>query len=124
MYNVKDFLEDGVYYAPDAKVKEMPKKLECIPIHRKRGHDRTRFTIEVRDKPSALSFNDSSCVVAMFVLRKEWQFKDLPFKDHAEIFNKSMFFFSSLIFMYFQVSGSAFIVRMIIEFSVVERFVA
>ena len=37
---------------------------------------------------------------------------------------KSLFFFSSLIFMYFQVNNSAFKVRIIIEFSVVERFVA
>ena len=124
MYNVKDFLEDGVCYAPDAKVKEMPKNPECITMHRKSGSDMMRFTIEVRDKPSALSFNDSSCVVAMFVLRKEWQFKDFPFKDHAEIFNKSISFFSSLIFMHLQVNSSAFRVRMIIEFLVVERFVA
>ena len=124
MYNVKDFLEDGIYYAPDAKVKEMPKNPECITIHRKSGRDRKGFTFEVRDKPFALSLNDWSRVVAVFVLGKEWQFKDLPFKDHAEIFNKSMFLFSSLIFMYFQVGISAFGVRMIIEFSVVERFVA
>lgn len=93
MYNVKDFLEDGVYYAPDAKVKEMPKKPECITIHRKSGRDRTGFTFEVRDKPSALSPNDWSRVVAVFVLGKEWQFKDWPFKDHAEIFNKIVGFY-------------------------------
>ena len=39
MYNVKDFLEDGVYYAPDAKVKEMPKNPECITMHRKSGNE-------------------------------------------------------------------------------------
>lgn len=93
MYNVKEFLEDGVYYAPDAKVKEMPKKPECITIQRKSGRDRTGFTFEVRDKPSALSLNDWSRVVAVFVLGKEWQFKDWPFKDHAEIFNKILGFY-------------------------------
>ena len=31
-------------------------------------------------------------VVAVFVLGKEWQFKDFPFKDHAEIFNKKYVF--------------------------------
>ena len=30
MYNVKDFLEDGVYYAPDAKVKEIYTKEELM----------------------------------------------------------------------------------------------
>ena len=123
MYNVKGFLEDGVYYAPDAKVKEMPKNPECITMHRKSGNDRIRFTIEVRDKSSALSLNELSCVVAVFVLGKEWKFKDSPFKDHAEIFNKSMFFLSSLIFMYFKLNSNAFEVHIIIEFLVVERFV-
>lgn len=93
MYNVKEFLEDGVYHAPDAKVKEMPKKPECITIQRKSGRDRAGFTFEVRDKPSALSPNDWSRVVAVFVLGKEWQFKDWPFKDHAEIFNKILGFY-------------------------------
>ena len=60
MYNVKDFLEDVVYYAPDSKVKEMPKNPECITMHRKSVHDRTSFTIEVRDNPSTLSLNDWS----------------------------------------------------------------
>jgi hypothetical protein len=31
--------------------------------------------------------------VAVFVLGKEWQFKDWPFKDHVEIFNKSKWSF-------------------------------
>jgi parafibromin len=44
---------------------------------------------EVRDKPSALKGDDWDRVVAVFVLGKEWQFKDWPFKDHVEIFNKS-----------------------------------
>ena len=40
------------------------------------------------------------------------------------MFNKSMFLFSSLIFIYFQVNKSAFEVRIIIEFLVVRRFIA
>jgi len=55
---VKEFLEDRVYYALDAKVKEMPKKLECITLHRKSDHLRAGFTFEVGDKPFALSPND------------------------------------------------------------------
>jgi parafibromin len=43
----------------------------------------------VRDKPSALKADDWDRVVAVFVLGKEWQFKDWPFKDRVEIFNKS-----------------------------------
>ena len=69
-------MEDGVSYAPDAKVKEIPKKLECITIHKKSGCERMGFTFEVRDKPFALSLNDWSCVVAVFVLGKKCQFKE------------------------------------------------
>jgi parafibromin len=49
---------------------------------------------EVRDKPSALKADDWDRVVAVFVLGKEWQFKDWPFKDHVEIFNKGQFLIS------------------------------
>jgi hypothetical protein len=72
MYNVKEFLEDRVYYAPDAKVKEIPKKPECITLQRKSGRLRAGFTFEARDKPFALSPNVWSRVVAVFVLGKEW----------------------------------------------------
>jgi hypothetical protein len=43
---------------------------------------------EVRDKPASLKADDWARVVAVFVLGKEWQFKDWPFKDHVDIFNK------------------------------------
>ncbi|KAF7101493.1 hypothetical protein CFC21_102816, partial [Triticum aestivum] len=43
---------------------------------------------EVRDKPASLKADDSARVVAVFVLGKEWQFKDWPFKGHVDIFNK------------------------------------
>lgn len=43
---------------------------------------------EVRDKPATLKADDWDRVVAVFVLGKEWQFKDWPYKDHVEIFNK------------------------------------
>lgn len=47
---------------------------------------------EVRDKPATLKADDWDRVVAVFVLGKEWQFKDWPYKDHVEIFNKCWFF--------------------------------
>ncbi|KAK8954358.1 hypothetical protein KSP39_PZI002845 [Platanthera zijinensis] len=72
IYNVKEFLEDGVFVSTDVKVKAM------------NGSSKP-----VRDKPSALKPEDWDRVVAVFVLGKEWQFKDWPFKDHVEIFNKS-----------------------------------
>ncbi|XP_044432196.1 protein CDC73 homolog [Triticum aestivum] len=48
---------------------------------------------EVRDKLASLKADDWVRVVAVFVLGKEWQFKDWPFKGHVDIFNKVIGFF-------------------------------
>uniref|UniRef100_A0A2P2LFT3 Protein CDC73 homolog n=1 Tax=Rhizophora mucronata TaxID=61149 RepID=A0A2P2LFT3_RHIMU len=96
IYNVKEFLEDGVYIPADVKVKQMKgPKPECVTVQKKFGADRNRVmtAYEVRDKPSALKAEDWDRVVAVFVLGKEWQFKDWPFKDHVDIFNKIIGFF-------------------------------
>ncbi|XP_004297112.1 PREDICTED: parafibromin [Fragaria vesca subsp. vesca] len=96
IYNVKEFLEDGVYIPTDVKVKQMKgAKPDCVTVQKKFSRDRDRVVTayEVRDKPSALKTEDWDRVVAVFVLGKEWQFKDWPFKDHVEIFNKIMGFF-------------------------------
>lgn len=85
MYNAKEFLEDGVYVAADVK----SKKPEVVTFYRKMGRDKP-VKYEVRDKPTALSPKDWERVLAVFVLGKEWQFKDWPFKDHVEIFSKIM----------------------------------
>lgn len=92
IYNVKEFLEDGVFIPTDVKVKQMKgPKPDCVTVQKKFSRDRDRVVTayEVRDKPSALKADDWDRVVAVFVLGKEWQFKDWPFKDHVEIFNKS-----------------------------------
>lgn len=88
MYNAKEFLEDGMYVSADVKAKELPKKPEVVRFVRKMGRE-TPIKYEVRDKPSGLSPKDWDRVVAVFVLGKEWQFKDWPFKDHVEILSKS-----------------------------------
>ncbi|CAN0887055.1 Protein CDC73 homolog [Linum grandiflorum] len=96
IYNVKEFLEDGVYVPTDVKVKQMKgAKPECVTVQKKFSTDRNRVmtAYEVRDKPSSLKSDDWDRVVAVFVLGKEWQFKDWPFKDHLEIFNKIVGFF-------------------------------
>lgn len=92
IYNVKEFLEDGVFIPTDVKVKQMKgARPDCVTVQKKFSRDRDRVVTayEVRDKPSALKSEDWDRVVAVFVLGKEWQFKDWPFKDHVEIFNKS-----------------------------------
>ncbi|GMY27363.1 protein CDC73 homolog [Fagus crenata] len=94
IYNVKDFLEDGVFIPTDVKVKQMKgAKPDCVTVQKKFSRDRVVTAYEVRDKPSALKPEDWDRVVAVFVLGKEWQFKDWPFKDHVEIFNKILGFF-------------------------------
>jgi len=94
IYNVKEFLEDGVYIPTDVKVKQMKgPKPDCVTVQKKFSRDRMVTAYEVRDKPSALKAEDWDRVVAVFVLGKEWQFKDWPFKDHVEIFNKILGFY-------------------------------
>lgn len=94
IYNVKEFLEDGVYIPTDVKVKQMKgARPDCVTVQKKLSRDRVVTAYEVRDKPSALKPEDWDRVVAVFVLGKDWQFKDWPFKDHVEIFNKITGFF-------------------------------
>ncbi|KAK7253146.1 hypothetical protein RIF29_37613 [Crotalaria pallida] len=93
IYNVKEFLEDGVYIPTDVKVKQMSARPDCVTVQKKLSRDRVVTAYEVRDKPSSLKPEDWDRVVAVFVLGKEWQFKEWPFKDHVEIFNKIVGFF-------------------------------
>ncbi|OWM74295.1 hypothetical protein CDL15_Pgr008609 [Punica granatum] len=94
IYNVKEFLEDGVFIPTDVKAKQMNgTKPDCITVQKKFGRHPVLPAYEVRDKPSSLKREDWDRVVAVFVLGKEWQFKDWPFKDHVEIFNKIIGFF-------------------------------
>ncbi|XP_023874968.1 protein CDC73 homolog [Quercus suber] len=94
IYNVKEFLEDGVFIPTDVKVKQMKgAKPDCVTVQKKFSRDRVVTAYEVRDKPSGLKPEDWDRVVAVFVLGKEWQFKDWPYKDHVEIFNKILGFF-------------------------------
>ncbi|GFS36725.1 similar to PLANT HOMOLOGOUS TO PARAFIBROMIN [Actinidia rufa] len=94
IYNVKEFLEDGVFIPTDVKVKQMKgPKPDCVTVQKKFSRDRVVTAYEVRDKPSALKAEDWDRVVAVFVLGKEWQFKEWPFQDHVEIFNKVLGFY-------------------------------
>eukprot|EP00262_Sarcandra_glabra_P004404 TRINITY_DN1538_c0_g1_i1.p1 TRINITY_DN1538_c0_g1~~TRINITY_DN1538_c0_g1_i1.p1 ORF type:complete len:450 (-),score=42.84 TRINITY_DN1538_c0_g1_i1:172-1422(-) len=93
IYNVKEFLEDGVFIPSDSKVKMGAAKPDCVTVQKKFSRDRAVAAYEVRDKPSVLKPEDWDRVVAVFVLGKEWQFKDWPFKDHVEIFNKIIGFY-------------------------------
>ncbi|KAI3718012.1 hypothetical protein L1987_69989 [Smallanthus sonchifolius] len=95
IYNVKEFLEDGVFIPTDVKMKQMKgPKPECVTVLKKfSSRDRVVTAYEVRDKPSVLKAEEWGRVVAVFVLGKEWQFKDWPFKDHVEIFNKILGFY-------------------------------
>ncbi|KAF8016761.1 hypothetical protein BT93_H2094 [Corymbia citriodora subsp. variegata] len=94
IHNVKEFLEDGIFIPTDVKAKQMKgPKPDCVTVQKKFSRDRVVTAYEVRDKPSALKPEDWDRVVAVFVLGKEWQFKDWPFKDHVEIFNKIIGFF-------------------------------
>lgn len=103
IYNVKEFLEDGVFIPTDVKMKQMKgPKPECVTVLKKfSSRDRVVTAYEVRDKPSVLKAEEWGRVVAVFVLGKEWQFKDWPFKDHVEIFNKSKWIYKVKVFKMF-----------------------
>ena len=68
--------------------RSMPKKLDVVLLQRKMGRGRP-VTYEIRYKIAGFSSKDWERVVAVYVLGKDWQFKDWPFKDRVEIFNKS-----------------------------------
>ncbi|ONK74335.1 uncharacterized protein A4U43_C03F5180 [Asparagus officinalis] len=96
IYNVKEFLEDGVFVPSETKMKGMKvgtTKPDCVTVQKKLSRDRAVAAYEVRDKTVGIKPEDWDRVVAVFVLGKEWQFKDWPFKDHVEIFNKIIGFF-------------------------------
>ncbi|KAG6482125.1 hypothetical protein ZIOFF_058756 [Zingiber officinale] len=94
IHNVKEFLEDGIFVPTDVKVKALQgPKPDCVTVQKKLSRDRAVAAYEVRDKPSGFKPEDWDRVVAVFVLGKEWQFKDWPFKDHVEIFNKIIGFY-------------------------------
>lgn len=118
IYNVKEFLEDGVYIPTDVKVKQMKgARPDCVTVQKKLSRDRVVTAYEVRDKPSALKAEDWDRVVAVFVLGKEWQFKDWPFKDHVEIFNKSESKFAFLSVFFITIMYEIVLCRLMIELS-------
>jgi parafibromin len=96
IYNVKEFLEDGVFVPSEERMRAMKGgKPESVTVQKKlmvradrAGTTAASMSFEVRDKPTSLKSDDWGRVVAVFVLGKEWQFKDWPFKDHVEIFNR------------------------------------
>ncbi|KAL6637173.1 hypothetical protein ACP70R_024745 [Stipagrostis hirtigluma subsp. patula] len=100
IYNVKEFLEDGVFVPSEERMRAMKGgKPESVTVQKKlirgerAGAAGGAVSFEVRDKPASLKADDWGRVVAVFVLGKEWQFKDWPFKDHVEIFNRVIGFY-------------------------------
>ncbi|CAN6298344.1 unnamed protein product [Urochloa humidicola] len=100
IYNVKEFLEDGVFVPSDERMRATKGgKPESVTVQKKLiraervGAAGGAVSFEVRDKPASLKADDWGRVVAVFVLGKEWQFKDWPFKDHVEIFSRVIGFY-------------------------------
>ncbi|XP_062215018.1 protein CDC73 homolog isoform X2 [Phragmites australis] len=100
IYNVREFLEDGVFVPSEERMRAMKGgKPESVTVQKKlirgerAGAAGGSVSFEVRDKPASLKIDDWGRVMAVFVLGKEWQFKDWPFKDHVEIFNRVIGFY-------------------------------
>eukprot|EP00897_Mesotaenium_endlicherianum_P010886 jgi/Mesen1/9826/ME000007S09882 len=92
MCNVKDFLELGQFVPLEDASMAGARKRESVEVQRVMGRSAAKpVPFLVLDKPSTLKPKDWERVVAVFVLGKEWQFKDWPFKGgHTEIFTKIM----------------------------------
>ena len=97
IYNVKEFLEDGLFVPSEERMRATKGgKPESVTVQKKliraerAGAAGGAVSFEVRDKPASLKSDDWRRVVGVFVLGKEWQFKDWPFKDHVEIFNRGV----------------------------------
>eukprot|EP00761_Pharyngomonas_kirbyi_P011055 gb/GECH01011079.1/.p1 GENE.gb/GECH01011079.1/~~gb/GECH01011079.1/.p1 ORF type:complete len:1561 (+),score=386.09 gb/GECH01011079.1/:1-4683(+) len=86
MYNVKDFLERGVYVTPEEAKKTQSKKPTEVMVTRKSG-DGAR-TFKIVDNPTKLSKEDWRKVVAAFATGQLWQFKGWFSENPAEIFSK------------------------------------
>ena len=87
-HNVKEILGDGVHIALHPKVKTMPKKVDVVLVQRRMGRRRA-VACEGTDKIVGFSPQDWDRVVAVLLLDQNWQFKDWPFEDRVEIFNKN-----------------------------------
>lgn len=86
MYNIKDFLENGVYVPTIDKKKVAPNKESRVVINKMRGKD-LPSVFHVIDSTTKMTSKDWERVVGVFVLGQGWQFKDWHWSTPVELFS-------------------------------------
>jgi len=89
MYNVKEFLEDGIFVPSMDKKNSGAIKESNITIERKKRDDKSHTPVKyhVIDNVSKLSPKDWDRVAACFVLDNTWQFKNWKWTVPRDIFS-------------------------------------
>mmetsp|Transcript_22812 Transcript_22812/g.59593 ORF Transcript_22812/g.59593 Transcript_22812/m.59593 type:complete len:220 (+) Transcript_22812:1879-2538(+) len=92
LFNVKSFLQDGVFETTEAKRAEDPTKPQKVKITRRiTGESSTsEAEYEVIDSPLRLSSTDWERVVAVFAMGKDWQFKGWKWPTAVDVFNNCL----------------------------------
>ena len=92
LFNVKSFLQDGVFDTTEAKRAEDPAKPQKVKITRRiTGESLTsEAEYEVIDSPLRLSSADWERVVAVFAMGKDWQFKGWKWPTAVDVFNNCL----------------------------------
>jgi len=88
MYNIKDFLENGVFVPTIEKKKLAPTKEISMTITKRRTTPGLPTEYTITDSPTTkMTSKDWSRVVAVFVLGQAWQFKDWHWSSPVELLN-------------------------------------
>lgn len=94
LYNVKEFLEDGLFVPSVDKKNQGARKENLVVVKRKKGKDdSTVVPYHVIDNPSKFGATEWNRVVAVFALGPPWQFKDWKWSSPVELFSKTQGFY-------------------------------
>ncbi|KAJ6233186.1 cdc73 domain protein [Anaeramoeba flamelloides] len=85
LWNVKEFLEDGVFIPYQEIKKKKSKKERNLIVIRKIGNKQIKY--EIVDNPKFIAREDWKRVVSIFAHGQKWQFRGWPISDPVEIFN-------------------------------------
>ncbi len=86
LYNVKNFLEKGIYVHTSDARKLMPRKPEFVVVEKEiPGHGFIRF--KVVDSVKKFQPQHWDRLAAVFTIGQMWQFKDWVWKDPAQVFD-------------------------------------
>ena len=83
LYNIKDFLQEGVFTSTVEKRNSGTKKENVVIIERKKGNAVVQY--QVIDNTTKMSTKDWNRLVGVFVLGQAWQFKGWRWDTPSEV---------------------------------------